>query len=277
MTDSLLGLQGKSALILGGGQGMGESTALLLARAGCNVGVLDIISERAERVAAAVAEKGPRGVPYVADVTDDAALVAAIGKADRDFGHLDGMVAIVGMARWATLINMPLESWDLDHRRNIRYFFLAARTLAARMLEKGRSGSIVCITSMDGLVSAPYHASYGAAKAGLVNLVRSMAEEWSASGVRVNAIAPGAIITPRIPRKPPEQENAMTRRIPIRRRGTTDEIGKAALFLLSDLASYVTGHTLAVDGGFTAVGALDYGDLIKTIPATGATLGMQDA
>src|SRR5580693_8752237 len=119
MADSLLGLQGRSALVLGGGQGMGESTALLLARAGCNVGVLDIIPERAERVAAAVAKEGPRGVPYVADVTDDAALVAAIEKVDRDFGHLDGMVAIVGMARWATLLNMTLESWDMDHRRNL--------------------------------------------------------------------------------------------------------------------------------------------------------------
>ena len=103
---------------------------------------------------------------------------------------------------------------------------------------------------MSGLQSAPHHAAYGAAKAGLVSLVRTMAVEWAPHGIRVNCIAPGSIITPRIPDTPELREQTSQGLIPMKRRGTTDEIGKAAVFLLSDLASYVTGHTLPVDGGW---------------------------
>ena len=111
---------------------------------------------------------------------------------------------------------------------------------------------MVCITSVTGVQSAPNHASYGAAKAGLINLVRSMAVEWAPYNIRVNAIVPGSIITPRIPASPERMKRTGQGLIPAKRLGTTDEVGKAALFLLSDLASYVTGHTLLVDGGWMA-------------------------
>ena len=275
MSDSLLGLEGKKILILGGGQGMGESSALLLARAGCDLALADLELPRAQRVAERVTGLGRKARAYQVDVTNDTALEAAIRRADEEMGGLDGMATIIGMANFKPLLDMSMDDWELDIRRNVRYFFLAAKTLAGLLIKRSRPGSMVCITSVDGLQSAPYHAPYGVAKAGLVNLVRSMSEEWAEHGIRINALAPGAIITPRIPDWGTELERERTLRIPMRRRGTTDEIGKGVLFLLSDLASYVTGHTLSVDGGFNAVGPLDYADTFRRLPK-GGTFGLSE-
>lgn len=252
MDASLLGLEGKFALVVGGGQGMGESTATFLARAGCNVAVADVVAERAERVAAGVRALGRKGIAIAGDVLDDAQVASIVADAERELGGLDVLVTIVGQAGWNPILEMTLEQWDLDHRRNLRYFFLAGRTVAASFIGRNRPGAIVCIASVSGLQSAPHHAAYGAAKAGLVNLVRTMAVEWAPHNIRVNAIAPGSIITPRIPETPERSAGTANGPIPAKRRGTTDEIGKAALFLASDLASYVTGHTLPVDGGWMA-------------------------
>jgi NAD(P)-dependent dehydrogenase (short-subunit alcohol dehydrogenase family) len=272
MTSLGLGLDGKRILVLGGGQGMGESTSRLLAAAGARVAVADLEAERAERIAAEV-----DGIPVVVDVTDDDALVAAIAATEADLGPLDGLVTIIGMAAWARLVDMTTETWDLDHRRNVRYFFLAAREVARSLIARGAPGSIVCVASIDGIRSAAGHASYGAAKAGLVNLVKTMTAEWSGHGIRVNAIAPGAMITPRIPERSAEEEAEMMSTVPMHRRGTTDDIGKAALFFLSDLSSYVTGQTLAVDGGFTAVGPIDYTANLPLVDVSGpgGTIGIQ--
>jgi NAD(P)-dependent dehydrogenase (short-subunit alcohol dehydrogenase family) len=266
------GLEGKRILVLGGGQGMGESTSMLLAAAGARVAVADLEAERAERVAAAV-----DGFPIVVDVTDDDALVGAIGRVESELGPLDGLVTIIGMAAWARLVDMSTETWDLDHRRNVRYFFLAAREVARSLIARGAPGSIVCVASIDGIRSAAGHASYGAAKAGLVNLVKTMTAEWSGHGIRVNAIAPGAMITPRIPERSAEEEAEMMSAVPMHRRGTTEDIGKAALFFLSDLSTYVSGQTLAVDGGFTAVGPIDYTANLPLVDVSGAggTIGLQ--
>jgi NAD(P)-dependent dehydrogenase (short-subunit alcohol dehydrogenase family) len=266
------GLEGKRILVLGGGQGMGESTSVLLAAAGARVVVADLEAERAERVAAAV-----EGFPLVVDVTDDDALVGAIASAAAAVGPLDGLVTIIGMAAWARLVDMTTETWDLDHRRNLRYFFIAAREVARSLIERGAPGSIVCVASIDGIRSAAGHASYGAAKAGLVNLVKTMTAEWSGHAIRVNAVAPGAMITPRIPERSAEEEAEMMSTVPMHRRGTTDDIGKAVLFFLSDLSTYVSGQTLAVDGGFTAVGPLDYTANMPLVDVTGpgGTIGLQ--
>jgi NAD(P)-dependent dehydrogenase (short-subunit alcohol dehydrogenase family) len=252
MSNSVFGLEGKNALVIGGGQGMGESTVMQLANAGANVTVLDLDLSRAEAVAAKVKALGRKSWAVSADVLNDAALKAVIAKADADMGGIDAMASIIGMAGWSRLVDMTEEFWDMDQNRNVRYFFIAAREVAKTMLKRKKPGSIVCITSIDGVRSAPYHASYGAAKAGLVSLVKSMSIEWGEAGIRVNAVAPGAIVTPRIPEGDVARERAMTQGVPMHRRGTTDDIGKAALFFLSAQSSYVTGQTLAVDGGYLA-------------------------
>lgn len=255
--QSLFGLEGKRILVLGGGQGMGEATVRLLASLGCHVAIADLEKDRAERVAAEVAGS-VEALPIEVDVLDDKGLIAQIARVEKDFGPLDGMATVIGMAAWSSLAELELETWDMDHRRNLRYFFIAAREVAKNLLQRQAPGSIVCVASVDGARSAPFHASYGAAKAGLMNLVKTMTVEWAPHGIRANVVAPGAIITPRIPHAG-DGEAKMTERIPMHRRGTVDEIANAIVFLLSDMARYVTGQTLAVDGGFLAQYPFDLG------------------
>ena len=252
MTQSIFGLEGKRVLVLGGGLGMGEATVRLLASVGCHVAVADLELERAERVVADVTAAGGVAAPFAINVLDDPALVAGIARVEDEFGPLDGMATVIGMAAWGSLIDIDLETWDLDQNRNLRFFFVAAREVARHLIRRKAHGSIVCVSSVDGVRSAPGHGSYGAAKAGLINLVKTMSTEWSPNGIRINVVAPGAIITPRIPHTGDEGEAKMMERVPLHRRGTVDEIAKAITFFLSDMSSYVTGQTLAVDGGFLA-------------------------
>jgi NAD(P)-dependent dehydrogenase (short-subunit alcohol dehydrogenase family) len=258
MEKALFGLEGKRVIVLGGGLGMGEATSNLLADLGAHVAVLDIIPERAERVAANISKKGVRGLPVICDVLDDAALVAAIARTERELGPLDGMATIVGMAYMSSSVDLPMETWDTDHRRNLRYIFLAARELARSLIARGAPGSIASVASVDGIAASTNHASYGAAKAGLINLAKSLAGEWSRYGIRFNVVAPGGVITPRVPLKSPEKEMQDMHLVPMQRRGGVDDIANALVFFLSKLSKYVTGQTLAVDGGLTAVGPIDY-------------------
>ncbi|WP_304560598.1 SDR family NAD(P)-dependent oxidoreductase [Sphingomonas immobilis] len=250
-----LGLEGKVAMVVGGGLGMGESTSVTLAEAGCDVAVVDIDRARAEGVAARVRETGRRAVAVVADAMDAGTAAGSVAEVVRALGRIDVMATIVGQAEWSTVLDVTEETWDLDHRRNLRYFFFYAQAAARAMVKAGNGGAIAAVASVSGLQSAPNHAAYGAAKAGLVNLVRTMGVELAPHGIRVNAVAPGTISTPRInegPHRAAFEEKIRNSLIPFRRLGTTQEIANGLLFLLSDLAGYVTGQTLAVDGGFTA-------------------------
>ena len=258
MTKALFGLEGKNVIILGGGYGMGEATANLLADLGANVAVLDIIPERAERVAADVTKKGVKGLAVIADVLDDEQLLAGIARAQQDLGPLDRMVSIVGMAYMGSAIDLDMDQWDADHRRNLRYVFLAARELARGLIARGAPGAIARVASVDAIRASTNHAGYGAAKAGLVSLAQSLSGEWAPYGIRFNIVAPGGIVTPRAPLGEAAKEAAAMRPIPMRKRGSVQDIANGLVFLLSDMAAYVTGHTLAVDGGYTAIGPLDY-------------------
>jgi 2-deoxy-D-gluconate 3-dehydrogenase len=253
----LFGLEGKRALVVGGGRGMGESTARLLAEAGCDVAVLDVERDRAEHVAEAVRGYGRRGEAIVANVLDDEQAAAAVAEADRLLGGLDVLVTIVGQALFTPLLAMTGEQWDSEQRRNLRYFFVVGREAARIMIRNGSKGAMCCIASVDGVQSAPIHGAYGAAKAGLIHLVKTMATEWAEHGIRVNAVAPGNISTPRLPETPETREVMKQSLVPMARSGVTDEIGKPVLFLVSDMASYITGHTILVDGGWMAANLFD--------------------
>ena len=268
--NELFAMQGRRVLIVGGGQGMGESTALLLARLGADIALLDIDLSRAERVKAEVEKLGVSAHAVAADVTDEASLVSAMAQVESSFGPVDGLVTIIGMAGWSSLVDMTTELWDQDHNRNLRYVFIAAREFARSLIARGAPGSLVTIASVDGLRSAQNHGSYGAAKAGLANLVRTMAQEWAPHGIRANCVAPGAIVTPRIPLGDPAKEAESMGLVPMKRRGTTDEIARAVTFFLSDMATYVTGQTLAVDGGYLAAGGFS----IKLPAPSGTTIGI---
>ncbi|MBV1918243.1 MAG: SDR family oxidoreductase [Sphingomonadaceae bacterium] len=271
----LMGLDGKRVLIVGGGQGNGEATAHVLASLGCNVAILDLELDRAEKVCKDIEAMGVSAYPISCDVLVEEQLVGAIAEVDTEFGPLDGMVCIIGMAGWAPITEMTTEVWDMDHQRNLRFFFWASRELASRVLARNGKANICALASVDGIRAAALHASYGAAKAGLIHLAKSMAAEWSSEGIRVNIVAPGAIITPRIPEGDADGEAAMSGHLPLGRRGTTMDIAKAVTFFMSDLSSYVTGQTLAVDGGYTAngwPGIMERASRVKT----GGTMGVDD-
>lgn len=257
MSTSLLGLEGKKALIVGGGRGMGETSALLLAQAGCDIAVLDNELERAELVSDAVRALGRKGIPIKADILDEASVKQAVADVESALGGLDILVTIVGQALFKPLLDVSLEEWDYDQSRNLRYFFVVGRAVAASMIDRGVPGSLICIGSVDGLQGAPSHGPYGAAKAGLMHLVKSMATEWGRNGIRANAIAPGSITTPRLPETPASRAAMEQSVLPIGRAGTTRDVAGAVVFLASGLSEYVTGHTLLVDGGWMAANHFD--------------------
>jgi len=257
MTASILGLEGKKGLVVGGGRGMGEASALLLAEAGCDIAVLDNELERAEQVAGAVRALGRGGVPIRADILDEASVRAAVADAENKLGGLDVLVTIVGQALFKPLLEVTIEEWDHDQARNLRYFFTTARAVAQSMIGRRVGGSLICIGSVDGLQGAPGHGPYGAAKAGLMHLVKSMAAEWGRHDIRVNSVAPGSITTPRLPETAASRAAMEQSVVPIGRAGTTRDVAGAVLFLASSLSEYVTGHTLLVDGGWMAANLFD--------------------
>jgi NAD(P)-dependent dehydrogenase (short-subunit alcohol dehydrogenase family) len=222
---------------------------LLFAEAGADLVLLDNVEVRVEGVAETVRGMGRRVAVQVADVLDEAEAERAIAGALAAFDGADVLVTIIGSPSLAPLVELPSAAWDGDFTRNLRYVFLASRQVARDLIARGRRGSIVSISSTAGLTSAPGHAAYGAAKAGLIALTRTMAIEWAPHGIRVNTVAPGIFDTPRMPKTDP----VLNARVPLDGRpGTTREVGLAALFLASDMASYVTGHALVVDGGVLA-------------------------
>jgi len=169
------------------------------------------------------------------------------------------MATVIGLTGYTRVIDTPVEEWDREHAINLKHFFLTARAVARSMVAGGRKGTITAVASVS-MHSAPNHAVYGAAKAGMTNLVRSLAAELGPD-IRVNAVAPGGIHTARV-QPTPERIAAIRKRVPLQRLGTTDEIGKSMLFLASEMSSYITGHTLAVDGGWTSAFLIGEEDLL---------------
>ncbi|MCB2072302.1 MAG: SDR family oxidoreductase [Novosphingobium sp.] len=250
-STDMLGLTGKVAIVWGGGFGMGERTSLRLAEAGAHVAVVDLVPERAEKIAGEIVAGGGKAVALSADVTDEPSVEAALAEAEAALGPVDVMATVIGLGVWGQLVDFTMEEWEEAHRINLTSFFIPARAVARSLMKNGKPGAIACVSSVSGLTSAPTHGGYGAAKAGMINLVRTMAAEWGPYGIRVNAAMPGSCETPRL-EFGPEAKAKMQALLPLGRAATPDEIAKGLLFLLSDLASYVTGHNLRVDGGWTS-------------------------
>ena len=251
----LFGLTGKHAMVWGGGFGMGERSAWRLAEAGAHVAVIDLEQARAQAVAAAIIAAGGTAVALQADATSEASVEATQAAAEAALGPVDVMATVIGLGVWDQVVDMSLERFNQSILLNLTSFFLPARAAGRSLLKHGKPGAIACVSSVSGLTSAPNHAGYGAAKAGMINLVRTMADEWGPYGIRVNAAMPGSAATPRLVLDEAGKAGmnaAMKAKIPLGRAADPDELAKAILFLLSDLASYVTGHNLHVDGGWTS-------------------------
>jgi NAD(P)-dependent dehydrogenase (short-subunit alcohol dehydrogenase family) len=252
------GLAGKVVLLIGGGgeggEGMGPAIAAAFAALGADVAVVDRDRDRAEVVAGRVRDAGRRSVAIGADVTEPDQITALVERTRHEFGGLDVLVNVVGIAQMAATLDYPEALWDDQFAVNVKYVFFACQAAARAMIEQGHGGRIVNLASISGVGNSPGHVAYGAAKAGLMNLTRSLAVEWAEHGIRVNAVAPGATATPRISGwydANPDIAEAFYASVPLGRIGHTDDIANAVVFMASDLSSYVTGQTLVVDGGLT--------------------------
>lgn len=261
--EDLFGMKGKIALVLGGGIGHGESCAKWLAFAGCDVVVADILSERAAHVATEIRAMGRRAYQAVGDMCEPSEADRILAEAEAAFGGIDIVVSVIGEGGWFRFLDMTMEDWHRDQRRNLDYVFHCSQWVARSMIRRGTGGAICAIASVDGLQSSAMHAAYGAAKAGVVSLIKSMAMELAEYGIRANAVAPGTIKTPRmVARTSADAMDERARRmgIPLGRAGIPDEVAHAVLYLVSDMARYVTGITLPVDGGWLST-RLDIGRL----------------
>jgi NAD(P)-dependent dehydrogenase (short-subunit alcohol dehydrogenase family) len=245
----LLRLDGRNYVVVGAGQGMGRQTSHALTQAGAGrIVCVDIDADRAKDIA----EEIGIGIPWAGDVTrrEDARRLGEF--AEEQLGTIHGFVDIVGMARWASLLDIDDENWDWSHDMNVRHAFLLSQELGRRMVATG-GGTMVFIASASGFSAAPMHAAYGAAKAGLMAYVQSIAVELGPKGIRANAIAPGVILTPRMEAVfTDEQRAANIAVVPLGRMGVPVDIASAALFFSSDLSSFVSGRTLMVDGAVDA-------------------------
>ncbi len=242
----LLRLDARSFVVLGAGQGIGRQAAGALAAAGARVACVDVERDRAERVAGEVG-----GVALTGDMTDRDDVERVVEGTIEAFGGLDGIVDVIGMARYASLLEVTDDEWAWHFDIVLRHAQLTVQHGGRRLAERG--GVMVFVASASGITSAPRHGAYGAAKAALMSLVRTAAVELGPSGVRVNAVAPGVVWTPRVSALLGDEGEARNRaNTPLRRVAQPADIAAAVLFLCSDLAGYVTGQTLVVDGGVGA-------------------------
>jgi NAD(P)-dependent dehydrogenase (short-subunit alcohol dehydrogenase family) len=251
MTDPF-GLTGKAALVVGGGSGIGHATASLLRSLGANVAVADVDPARAEAVASEIG-----GVPLSGDVTDAAQAVAIVDDAAKALGGVDVVANIVGLASWSDLLSMDTATWEHDLAINLTHHLSVGRAAARHMIAAGTGGAIAMVTSISGIYGAPNHGAYGAAKAGAMALARTMANEWAPHGIRINCVAPDVIGTPRvlngfIEKGITDPNSIVADEVLLARWGRPEEIAGPLVFLLSDLASFMTGQTLIVDGGSNA-------------------------
>jgi NAD(P)-dependent dehydrogenase (short-subunit alcohol dehydrogenase family) len=248
---SMLRLDGRSYVVAGAGMGMGRQTAHALAQAGAaNVVCVDVEQDRAEEIVAELPDGV--GVPWVGDVTKREGAARLAADAEEICGRIDGLVDIIGMARWESILDMTDETFDWEIDVNLRHAFLLSQELGRRMIKTG-GGTLTFIASVSGLTASPMHAAYGAAKAGLMSWIQSLAIELGPYNVRANAVAPGTILSPRMDAVfTADQRKANSENAPLGRMGATADIASAALFLTSDLSGYITGRTIVVDGGVDA-------------------------
>lgn len=246
-------LAGKVALVAGGASGIGEATSRLLSASGAAVAVLDFDGEAASRLAKEIEAGGGTAVAIEADLRDEQQVARGVSEAAAPWGGFDILANIAGgmsrHAKWKKLRDWDTATWDTIVHINLRYVFWTCRA-AIPVLEARGGGSIVNVASVAGLFASPDQAPYGAAKAAVVSLTKTLAVELGPLGIRVNAVSPGVTMTAAAQAEVPEEMKAKIVGVtPRGRLGRPEDIARSILFFASPLADFVTGQLLAVEGG----------------------------
>lgn len=250
---SLFDLTGKTAVVTGASRGIGRAIAVALAQAGADLALVARTADGLADTAADITAIGRKAVVIPADVTDQAAVADAAAAAIDHLGYVDVLVNNAGGANFMVgFKDLRLSGWDKLIRLNLTSAVYVCHAFAGHLLDR-RTGSVINVASVAGVASAPLIAPYGAAKAGLISLTKSLAVEWAADGIRVNALCPGWTATDlnRDLWEDPVAGPATIATVPMRRWASASEMAGPAVFLASDASSYMTGQTLVVDGGQT--------------------------
>jgi 3-oxoacyl-[acyl-carrier protein] reductase len=241
-------LANQIAVVTGAGRGIGRAIALKFAAEGADIACVSRTAENSEKVAAEVRALGRKAWGYAVDVSDAASVNAAAEKILADAGRVDILVNNAGVARDGLIMRMSDEDWDTVLNTNLKGAFHFIRALS-RSFIKQRSGRIINVASVIGLIGNAGQCNYAASKAGLIGLTQSMARELASRGITVNALAPGFIETDMTAGLKEEWKVELLKKIPLNCLGQSEDVAHAALFLASPGARYVTGQVLTVDGG----------------------------
>jgi 3-oxoacyl-[acyl-carrier protein] reductase len=241
-------LANQIAVITGAGRGIGRAIALKFAAAGADIVCVSRAAENAEKVAAEVRALGRRAWAHAVDVAEASAVAAAAEKILAEAGKVDILVNNAGVTRDGLVMRMSEADWETVLNTNLKGAFLFTQALSRAFL-KQRSGRIINISSVIGLIGNAGQCNYAASKAGLLGLTKAVAKEFASRGVTVNALAPGFIETDMTAAISPEMKAELLQRIPLRMLGRPEDVAEGALFLAGPGARYVTGQVLAIDGG----------------------------
>jgi 3-oxoacyl-[acyl-carrier protein] reductase len=248
MEPSSVLLTDRVAVVTGGGAGIGRGIARGLAAFGASVAIWE---RDAETAIAAAQEVG--GLGLTTDVRDSAAVDAALARTTAELGPVSILVNNAGGVFLSPILETSENGWDALYRANLKHVILCTQRVARTMVENGTGGSIISVTSIEGVRAAPGYAAYAAAKAGVINFTKTAALELAPYGIRVNALAPDITLTEGMASvAPPGAEASFRLTVPMGRPGHVDEMAGAAVFLAGSMSSYVTGQTIHVDGGTQA-------------------------
>jgi 3-oxoacyl-[acyl-carrier protein] reductase len=247
----MLELEGKVALVTGAGRagkGIGKSICVALANEGAKIAVADFVPEAAEAVAEEVRKLGAEAIALKANVADPADVEQMVNQVVDKFGKIDILVNNAGITRDQLLLRMSEAEWDAVIDTNLKGTFICTKAVAKLML-RARTGTIVNMASVMGIIGNPGQANYSASKAGVIGFTKTVAKELGSRGITVNAVAPGFIETVMTEELPQQVKDSISAQIPLVRLGTPEDVAGVVVFLCSKSSSYVTGQVINVDGG----------------------------